>query len=129
VDTVMPRMQAHGTLLDRELRDLRHHLGAIPRGRGRRFPAALRERVIAWTAARRTRGAGWRELARELGVPAGTLQRWLTPRPERAPPVALRPVAVTDEPARQPLTIVAPSGLRLEGVTIADVIAILRGLA
>ena len=125
----MPRVHARGTLLDRELRDLRHHLGAIPRGRGRRFPTALRERVIAWTVARRTRGAGWRELAHELGVPAETLQRWLAPRPEHAHPVALRPVAVTDEPARSPLTIVAPNGLRLEGVTIADVIAILRALS
>lgn len=124
----MPQVHARGPLLDRELRDLRHHLGAIPRGRGRRVPVALRERVIAWTAARRTRGAGWRELARALGVPAGTLQRWLAPRSGSAHPVALRPVAVTDEPARPPLTLVAPSGLRLEGVTLADVIAILRAL-
>jgi hypothetical protein len=43
--------------------------------------------------------------------------------------VALRPVAVLDAPARSPLTVVAPSGLRVEGVTLADVIAILRGLA
>ena len=122
-------MHERGPLLDRELRDLRHHLGAIPRGRGRRIPAALRARVIAWTAARRRRGAGWHELARELGVPAGTLTRWLAPRPEHAPLVALRPVAVSDAPVRPPLTLVAPSGLRIEGVTIADVIAILRGLA
>lgn len=125
----MARLHARGPRPDRELRDLRHHLGAILRGRGRRFPAALRERIIAWTVARRAGGAAWSELARELGVPAGTLKRWLTPRPERARQVALRPVAVTDEPVRRPLTLVAPSGLRIEGVTIADVIAILRGLA
>lgn len=125
----MARMHTRGAPPDRELRDLRHHLGAIPRGRGRRFPAALRERITAWMVARRTRGAGWSELARELGVPAGTLQRWVAPRPERAGQVALRPVAVTDEPARRTLTLMGPSGLRIEGVTIADVIAILRGLA
>jgi len=123
-------MHERGPLLDRELRDLRHHLGAIPRGRGRRIPAALRARVIAWTAARRRRGAGWHELARELGVPAGTLTRWLAPRPAHASLVALRPVDVIDtEPSLRTVTIVAPSGLRIEGVTIADVIAILRGLA
>ena len=125
----MAQGHARGPLLDRELRDLRHHLGAIPRGRGRRIPAALRARVIAWAAARRTHGAGWRALARELGVSAGTLKHWLAPRVEPTHAVALRPVAVTDEPARQPLTLVAPSGLRIEGATIADVIAILRGLA
>jgi hypothetical protein len=125
----MPPGHESGLLRGRELRELRRDLGAIPRGRGRRIPAALRARVITWTAARRTRGAGWRELARELGVPAGTLTRWLAPGPAQAPQVALRPVAVLDAPARSPLTVVAPSGLRVEGVTLADVIAILRGLA
>lgn len=46
--------------------------------------------------------------------------------------VELRPVAVLEAsdplPARS-LTIVAPSGLRIEDVTVADAIAILRGLA
>jgi hypothetical protein len=32
-------------------------------------------------------------------------------------------------PSTRTVTIVAPSGLRLEGVTIADAITILRGLA
>lgn len=122
------RLHTRGAQPDRELRDLRHHVGAIPRGRGRRFPAALRERLIAWAVARRARGAGWSELARELGVPAVTLQRWLTPRPERMRQVTLRPVAITDEPVHRTLMLVAPSGLRIEGVTLADVIAILRGL-
>lgn len=125
----MALVHGRGLQWDRELRELRHHLGAIPRGRGRRIPAALRERVIAWTTTRRRRGAAWRELARELGVPAGTLTRWLARRPEHTPRMALRPIDVIDEPAQPPLTIVAPSGLRIEGVTITDAIAILRGLA
>ena len=125
----MPPVHGSGLSRERALRALRRDLGAIPRGRGRRIPAALRARVITWTVARRTRGAGWRELARELGVPAGTLTRWLALRPAQAPPVALRPVTVLDAPARSPLRLVAPSGLRIEGVTLADVIAILRGLA
>lgn len=122
-------MHERAPVLDRELRELRHQLGAIPRGRGRRIPAALRARVIAWTAPHRARGARWRELARALGVPAGTLTRWLASPPERAPAVALRPVTVSDVPARPPLTFVAPSGVRLEGLTLADAITILRGLA
>jgi transposase-like protein len=114
-------------MMDRELQDLRRRLSVIPRGRGRRFPAVLRERIVAWTAARRRRGDWWCELARELGVPANTLKRWSTPRAEEARP--LRPVQVVEEPPCRTVTIVAPSGLRIEGVTIADVIAILRGLA
>lgn len=114
---------------DRELRDLRHDIGAILRGRGRRFPAALRERIVAWTAARRARGDEWRELSRALGVPTQTLQRWAIPRPGRERGLALRPVTVIDEPPSRTVTVVSPSGLRIEGVTIADVIAILRGLS
>ena|SRR5689334_23224311 len=114
-------------MTDRELQDLRRCLGAIPRGRGRRFPIVLRKRVVAWTAERRRRGDWWCELSRELGVPARTLKRWVTPRPEGA--LSLRRVDVLDEPPTRTVTIVSQSGLRIEGVTIADAITILRGLA
>ena len=114
-------------MMDRELQDLLRRLSAIPRGRGRRFPAELRERIVAWTAARRARGAWWCELSRALGVPAKTLKRWATPRAPRV--LALRPVDVIDEAPVRTVTIVAPSGLRIEGVMISDVITILRGLA
>ena len=126
---MMALVHKRGPLEDRELRELRHQLGAIPRGRGRRIPAALRARIIAWTAPRRARGAEWRALARALGVHAETLTHWLAAAPAPAPAVPLRPVAVTDAPARAALTLVAPSGLRVEGATVADAIAILRGLA
>lgn len=114
---------------DRQLRDLRRRLDAVPRGRGRRFPAPLRERVVAWVMAQRARGVGWRELSHELGVPARTLEHWAALRPEQAHGVALRPVDVIDEPPCRTVTVVAPRGLRIEGVTIADVIALLQGLS
>jgi len=114
-------------MMDRELQDLRRRLDTIPRGRGRRIPVALRERVVAWLTVRRVRGDWWCELARELGIPASTLKRWTTPRAEGTRP--LRPVQVIEEPPCRTMTIVSPSGLRIEGVTIADVIEILRGLA
>jgi len=79
--------------------------------------------------ARRAGGARWSELARELGVSAVTLKRWLSARSAHTDQATLRPVVVSDEPAPQTLTLVAPSGLRIEGVTLADVIAILGGLA
>ena len=112
---------------DRELRGLRRHLGRIRRGRGRRFPAGLRTRIITWCVARHAQGAEWAALASALGITARTLQRW-TP-PDRTPPVALRPVTVLDAPPARALTVVTPHGLRVEGVTVADVIAIVRGLS
>lgn len=79
-------------------------------------------------AERRARGDGWCELSREIGIPAGTLKRWTTPSPEG--PFSLRPVdVIADEPSPRTVTIVAPSGFRIEGVTIADAITILRRLA
>lgn len=114
---------------DRELRELRHHLSGIPRGRGRRFPAALRQRIVAWLVLRRAQGAECRELALELGMSTTTLQRWLTARREPPRHLALRPVTMLDEPAQRSLTLVGPSGLRLEGLTLADVLALLQGLA
>lgn len=80
-----------------------------------------------WTAARRARGDLWCELSRELGIPARTLARWTTTRPGHA--LALRPVDVIDEPSVRTVTVVSPSGLRIEGVTITDAITLLRGLA
>jgi hypothetical protein len=54
-------------------------------------------------------------------------KRWTTPRAEGSRP--LRPVQVIEAPPCWTLTIVSPSELRVEGVTIADAIEILRGLA
>ncbi len=67
-------------------------------------------------------------MASQIGVPAKTLRRWWSP--PNGEPIALRRVEVTEfaEPART-ITLVAPTGVRIEGVTVADAIAILRGLS
>jgi hypothetical protein len=114
-------------MMDRELQDLRRRLAGVSRGRGRRYPALVRERILAWAAARRPREDWWRELSDELGIPEKTLQRWAASRP--TPALSLRPVDVIDEPAERTVTVVSPSGIRIEGVTIADAITILKGLA
>jgi hypothetical protein len=67
----------------------------------------------------------WRDLEREIGIPAETLKRWSMPR---AASSALRPVEVIDAPPTGTVTLVSPTGLRIEGVAVVDAIAILRGL-
>jgi hypothetical protein len=114
-------------MVDRELRELQRAIAAVQRGRRRRYPTKLRARISAWVAARRANDAWWCDVARPLGVPAATLKRWAEPVP--ATPLALRPVDVIDAPAAGTVTLVSPTGLRIEGVAIADAIAILRGLA
>ena len=114
-------------MVDRELRDLQRAIAAWRRRGGRRYPAALRTRVAAWVARRRGEGAWWCDVARPLGIPAATLARWAEPTADG--PLALRPVDVIDAPPDGAVTVVLPGGVRLEGVAVADVIAILRALA
>ncbi len=115
---------------DREAQDLRRRVARLKRGRpGFRFSAALRDRITAWVAVQRERGEWWCDLEREIGVPAATLKRWATPPIAAASGVAMRPVAVIDAPPLGTATLVSPTGLRVEGVAVADAIAILRGLA
>lgn len=112
---------------NRQVQSLRRRLARLPRGRGVRFPADLRAEVTAWITDRRAAGAWWSELERELGVSSVTLKRWATPRTGRM--VAMRPVDVIDAPATETVTLVAPNGLRIEGVPVETAIAILRGLS
>lgn len=119
-------------MMDPELRELRRRLDSIPRGRGRRIPVELRTQVIAWVAKHRKRGDSWSELEEKTGVSLLTLQRWSSSPARRA--VMLRRVEVVeaapaDAPAERTVTLVSPTGIRIEGVTIVEVIAILRGLA
>lgn len=115
---------------DREARELRRRVARLKRGRPRfRFSAALRQRITAWVVAQRERGAWWCDLERAIGVPAETLKRWAAPPPVATPGLAMRPVDVIDAPPAGTVTLVSPTGLRIEGVVIADAIAILRGLS
>lgn len=115
-------------MTDPELRELRRRLDSIPRGRGRRIPVELRTQVTAWVAKQRKRGDSWSELVRKIGVSMLSLQRW-SAGPARGP-VMLRRVEVAEAaPAERVFTLVSPTGIRIESVTIAEVIAILRGLA
>lgn len=112
---------------DREVRELRRRVERLRRDRGDRFPPLLRARITAWVMQRRGRGDWWCDLERDVGVPAETLKRWATPRPDAS--VAMLPVDVIDAPPVGTVTLVSPTGLRIEGVAIADAIAILQGLA
>ena len=116
--------------MDRELENLRRELSRIDRGRGRRYAAPLRERVARWAGSRRQRGARWHQLSAELGISAESLRRWVSLAAPHAP--ALVPVEVVDAgdgpTADRPLRLITRAGHRLEGLSIADAIEIVRGL-
>ena len=55
---------------------LRSELSKMARGRGNRFPAELRERVIVYGRRRRADGASWTRIGIELGMKWETVRGW-----------------------------------------------------
>jgi|SRR5580704_8834613 hypothetical protein len=112
---------------DRELRDLVRELARLRRRGATRHPAKLRARITAWVIARRERGEWWTEIVSAIGIPAQTLIRWC--ETGRAATAEMKAVSVIDTPPVGTVTLVSPTGLRIEGISIDTAIAILRGIA
>ena len=98
-------------------------------GRGRRFPAAVRRAVVAYARSQRESGASWTKIRRDVGMTRyETVRRWC----EAAEPGAgIVPVEVLDVAPRlreSEVSIVSPSGLRLEGLAPATAVAALEAL-
>jgi hypothetical protein len=95
-----------------------------------RVPREVRDEVCRYAARRREQGAPWAVIARETGLDVRKLHRWQS-RARRASAVSvLRPVEVL--PAPEPvaaLTVVAPSGVRVEGLALEQAAQLLRLLA
>jgi hypothetical protein len=114
--------------MDHELRSLRRGVARIDRkrGRGRWYPTALRRRIAALTRRRREDGESWREISDDVGVSTESLRRWASTEIIVAP-IPIEVVADTSERADD-VRIVTAAGHRIEGLTIADVIAVVRVL-
>ncbi len=84
----------------------------------------------AVTRAVGSEGAAWAVIARETGLGVPKLQRWnARARPAASVPV-LRPVEVVQEPEpSQALALIAPSGVRVEGLGVQEAAQLLRLLA
>lgn len=104
-----------------KLAELRRELDAAgPRGPGRRYPQELRARLVAWADTERRRGRDWASIADALCVPVLTVRRWCAAT--RAEPV---PVVVRAEPTADVVSLVAPSGWRIEGLSLASALDLL----
>jgi hypothetical protein len=75
-------------------------------------------------------------IANELGACFETVRRWCVAAPAAmvsSPPARIRPVRVVAEPAievvaQSAMKVVTPNGLRVEGVTVEQVVALIRAL-
>lgn len=96
----------------------------------RRVPREVRDEVSRYAARRREQGAPWAVIARETGLDVGKLQRWNTRARRVASLPVLRPVEVLPEPEPPvELTLIAPSGVRIEGLAMEQAAHLLRLLA
>ena len=95
-----------------------------------RVPREVRDEVCRYAVRRRKAGAAWVRIARETGLDVRKLQRWNTRARRAASVPVLRPVEVLPEP--EPLvvlTLIAPSGVRIEGLGLEQAAQLVRLLA
>ena len=111
----------------------------MERGPGKYYPDELRARIAGWARRRIARGESVSGSALALALDRRTLSTWLqkhgdvADRVRRAAdhaPVALMPVEIVDaSPApTTTITLVSPSGYRLEGLTLDDAVRALARL-
>lgn len=108
--------------MDDDVRKLRATLARRERGRGKRYPRVLRERIAAVAGRLRSRGASWHRIGESLGIPHETIRRYA-----RGTGSAFAPVIVADEPASTGV-LVTPSGYRVEGLSVGDLANLLARL-
>jgi len=112
-----------------ELKALQRELGRGERGRGKRYPAEMKERVMLWTRRRHAEGATWPAVAQELGLGLDTVRRWCVATEKSAKATELVPVRVVHRPSTGAAgNVVSVVGWRVDGLTVAEAVAMLRAL-
>ena len=111
-----------------EIEVLREQVAALETdGRGRRYPPEVRQRLAAAIEQLRRRGATWTSIGGQFGVTPKTARRWLV-RMSAEPKGRIVPVSVSR--ARPPgVTVVSPSGFRVEGLSVESAAELLRHLS
>jgi hypothetical protein len=124
--------------------ELRQQLSQIRIGKSRscRYPPEIRKAVETYLRERRAAGGRRKDICRELGLPASTVNRWekrLLKNPSRQGGAGeFRPVVMAPEPIRRQrppaaaavasCTLNSPQGYRVEGLGIEQVLYLLREL-
>jgi len=111
-----------------EVKQLRAAVGVLTRGRGRKYPAELRGRILAWVDGEVARGTSETECAEALGMPMHRFEVWRDRERElEQVPAEFVPIEVS-APLSGGLVLSTPSGYRIEGLTVAQAIAVLKAL-
>ncbi len=118
--------------MDDRVRRLRSRLEALRRGRaprGVRYAVELRAEVVGLAREAHGAGMGAGALAKQLGLPPGTITRWGRPIPRRRlRRITIAPAPVASVPPSSPLgpVLVTPQGWRVEGLDVATLLRVLQ---
>jgi len=93
-----------------------------------RYDEEFRAEVVELVRRRQKQGDSQRSVAEELEIPVGTVRRWLraAEEPSGGDLLPVRVVQPTAPPSE--LSVVTPSGLRLEGLDLDGAIEVLGRL-
>ena len=96
-------------------------------GLGRPYPEAARAAAVQWAERRQREGLGLHRIASELGISPTTLRKWR--QPHGGLPSAFLPVQLVAPASPASAFVVhAPSGIRIEGLTLAELTELVRRL-
>jgi hypothetical protein len=121
------------TLHDEE-RLLHREVSKLRADKRRRYPEELRRRILGWVERATEAGAQEHECAKAIGVKTWRFTMWRKREAREARdevgPLALVPVEVPAlATVSEPVIVIAPSGYRIEGLSLMQLISLLRELA
>jgi hypothetical protein len=105
-----------------DIKKLSAMLAVRKRGTGTRYPQHVRDQIAEAAKGLRARGTSWQKISEVLGVPLETIGRYVA-----AAAPSFVPVVVEDAPSSAPI-LVAPSGYRVEGLSLPDLAELLGRL-
>ena len=93
--------------------------------RGLRYSPALRQLALEYARTAEVGGRTRRQVAESLGLSEVTLCRWQRARATAAP---VHEVVVVGAEAKASVVLVMPSGVRVEGLTVRELVTVLGAL-
>jgi len=115
-------------MAQRDAEKLRRELDSVAGRQGRCFPEGLKDRASRWLSERRAAGVTVSVLAAQLGLAEGTVLRWSTRSAHTQTRTLLPVTVVPDASIERRLSVVSPSGFRIEELTFAEAAALLKAL-
>ena len=96
----------------------------------RHLPKSLKEALGRMASRAMSKGTPMSTLAEELGVTAGSLRKYVQKaRDQETSPVDFVPVSLSTPSVESPVSLVSPSGWRIEVADVATAVELLRALS